>query len=129
MHDSLLHLILLTISSGIADLDRIPAVSHRGCLRREIEKGRETEIGRGTEKEIVTVIVIVIANATANANAIVTVIVIVTVTVTATATEIASGIEIATYCPDIDHRSDHLRGTFRFTTILGGSKRHPRCTS
>lgn len=64
-----------------ADLDRILAVSRRDHLHREIEIGKE--IGKGTEKE--TVIVTVIATGT------------------------ASGIEIVTYCPDIDHQSDHLR--------------------
>lgn len=80
------------VASLSADLDRILAVSRRGYLRQGIE------IGRGTEKEIVTAIAIVTVT--------VTVIAIVIVTVT----EIASGIEIVIYCPpDIDHQSDHLR--------------------
>lgn len=83
---------ILQVSSDVADLDRIPAVNHRGYLRRETEIEKETEIERGIGKESV------------NAIAIVTAIVI------AIATETASGIEIATYCPDIDRQSDHLRG-------------------
>lgn len=87
MQYSLCHSIL-QISFNVLDLDRILAVNHQGCLHREIEIGKETEIERGIEKEIVIVIVTVIA----------------------TAIVIASGIEIATYCLDIDRQSDHLQG-------------------
>lgn len=83
---------ILQVSSDVADLDRILAVSRRDYLRREIEIGKETEIGKGTERETVIVI--------------------------ATATETANGIEIATYCPDIDHQSDHLRGMPRIIFIV-----------
>lgn len=75
---------ILQVSPDVADLDRILAVNHRGCLRREI--GKEIEIGRETEKEIAIVTAIAIATGT------------------------ASGIEIVTYCPDIGRQSGHLRG-------------------
>lgn len=81
---------ILQVSSDVADLDRIPAVNHRGYLRRETEIEKETEIERGIGKESVNAIAIV--------------------TATVIATETASGIEIATYYPDIDRQSDHLRG-------------------
>lgn len=83
---------ILQVSFNVADLDRIPAVSHRGYLHRETEIEKETEIERGIGKETVNAIAIV--------------------TATVTAIETASGIEIAT-CPDIDRQSDHLRGVFR----------------